>query len=350
MTPVDDYGGGGGVGGGGRPLAHAPVDDYVGGGGGCHGGGSGGGGGRGRLSAHAPVDEQQQQQPFDRGSEPGGGPSSDYVEEVNETFWARRASAIQQLFTKWDCNQLSNDAFTARLQEVLGEAVEVSRPDSEFVKLANKHRAARNMKFASLMSALRRDAQSSHTRRFGRPPSHTGLSQYAGSYAGSTYEASEACSEAPSHAAGRPTGAGSGVAGMQTPSQPRGRRPQYPYAESQLSGSAPRSLESWDERAPISPAAQLPPSSAPFAYGSPTPAVAAAAPRSPRGGVGGTSRASEADSNYEADSQREVFTQRNRTGHGNILTWGNDSRSITPHKERQTPAKTGHGRAPPSYC
>merc|ERR1712187_557087 len=39
----------------------------------------------------------------------------------------------------------------------------------------------------------------------------------------------------------------------------------------------------------------------------------------------------------EADSQREVFTQRNRVGHGNILTWGGDSRSITPPKNQ-------HGR------
>jgi len=36
-----------------------------------------------------------------------------------------------------------------------------------------------------------------------------------------------------------------------------------------------------------------------------------------------------------ADSQRSEFTMRNRTGHGNILTWGSDSRSITPHKKRQ---------------
>merc|ERR1712137_623620 len=32
---------------------------------------------------------------------------------------------------------------------------------------------------------------------------------------------------------------------------------------------------------------------------------------------------------------RESFLTRNRGGHGNILTWGNDSRSITPVKKRQ---------------
>jgi len=36
-----------------------------------------------------------------------------------------------------------------------------------------------------------------------------------------------------------------------------------------------------------------------------------------------------------AGSQRSEFTKRNHTGHGNILTWGSDSRSITPHKKRQ---------------
>jgi len=37
----------------------------------------------------------------------------------------------------------------------------------------------------------------------------------------------------------------------------------------------------------------------------------------------------------QADVHREEFFTRNRGGHGNILTWGSDSRSITPAKKRQ---------------
>lgn len=317
--------------------------------------------------------------PGGHSSDAGGAPScSDAVEEVCEAYWARRASAIQHWFTKWDCNQVSNEDFTVRLQEVLGEAVDVSGSDSEFVTLANRHRTARNMKFASLMSALRRDAQATNTRRFGRALSHTGLSHYAGSYTGSVYEGSEAGSEAYTHAAGRPTGAGSLVArqlARAEGSRPGGgARRHYPYAESQLSGAVPHDgsdrgsvagsdrplqqrarpggLEGVDERGPV----PHPVSQPPFAYGStaapPSPESRSlhglrqsggilpeakkpyehAAPSMDRSDVRSTAAS---DCASIADSQREVFTNRNRTGHGNILTWGNDSRSLTPHKTRQ---------------
>eukprot|EP00445_Apocalathium_hangoei_P017403 CAMPEP_0203895624 /NCGR_PEP_ID=MMETSP0359-20131031/38464_1 /ASSEMBLY_ACC=CAM_ASM_000338 /TAXON_ID=268821 /ORGANISM="Scrippsiella Hangoei, Strain SHTV-5" /LENGTH=498 /DNA_ID=CAMNT_0050818139 /DNA_START=144 /DNA_END=1637 /DNA_ORIENTATION=- len=160
---------------------------------------------------------------------PSIGYTNDVVEEVNETYWAKRAQAIQQLFTRWDCNELSNGAFTGKLQEVLGDVVDVSSTDSEFVKLSNKHRSARNMKFAALMSALRRDSQTTNTKRFGRPLDHTGLSCYGGSYAGSQYESSVAGSEAASHAAGKATG----VSGSQASSF--GRK-HYGCADSHLRG------------------------------------------------------------------------------------------------------------------
>jgi len=104
------------------------------------------------------------------------------VEEVNEAFWARRGSSIQELYQRWDCNELSNDALISRLQELLGEAVDVKSQDSEFRKLTDKHRSARNLKFASMMSALRRDVRRTNAKR-GILPSHTGLTVYAGSCA-----------------------------------------------------------------------------------------------------------------------------------------------------------------------
>mmetsp|Transcript_26930 Transcript_26930/g.78113 ORF Transcript_26930/g.78113 Transcript_26930/m.78113 type:complete len:615 (+) Transcript_26930:81-1925(+) len=281
--------------------------------------------------------------------------TSSVVEEVNEVFWARRAATIQELYRMWDCNQLSNDAFAARLQDVLGEAVDVTSVDSEFVRLANKHRSARNMKFAALMSALRRDAQGTHARRFGRPMSHTGLSSYAGSYAPSNYEPSDAGTEAAAHAAGRPTG----VAAVQ-PSLRAGRR--HYYAEGHMSGAAlafaeqqarplPTRLEGVDERGPVPPFA-----TGGVGHGPPSPlggvggggSVAGDMHGSPpahgggqRGGVRSVGSRSDvgcaaaSDLASVAGSQRAEFTQRNRTGHGNILTWGDDSRSVTPGKERQ---------------
>lgn len=348
---VDGRGGGGGGGGyygagGGRPPA-----DGRGGGGGFYDGGGGRGGGEwearrgdeGRAEAAAPDRgpaspqppqsvagvrrEERAAPPYGRwdGAQyalPDAGAASEEPEEVNEAFWARRASAIQQLFTKWDCNLLSNDAFTARLQEVLGESVDVSGPESDFVKLANKHRSARNMQFAALMSALRRDARATNARRLGRPLRQSDLSSYAGSYAPSAYEPSEVGSEAPSHAAGRPTG----TAAVQPTQQLGGGRRHY-YPENQISGGlghsgpppsgrAQRRLEGVDEHRPQHGGMRQMPSA-----GSERDAdtVSVAAP-------------SEAMS--IADSQRAEFTARNRTGHGNILTWGSDSRSVTPSKQR----------------
>merc|ERR1719492_629456 len=118
------------------------------------------------------------------------------MEEINEDFWARRGSAIQQLFTKWDCNLLSNETFTERLQAVLGEFVDITSPETEFARKTNQHRSARNLKFAALMSALRRDAQATSARMKGLPLPSSGAS---------VCEASEIGSEAPSHAAGRPS-------------------------------------------------------------------------------------------------------------------------------------------------
>eukprot|EP00928_Gymnodinium_smaydae_P013608 TRINITY_DN14952_c0_g5_i1.p1 TRINITY_DN14952_c0_g5~~TRINITY_DN14952_c0_g5_i1.p1 ORF type:complete len:560 (-),score=123.49 TRINITY_DN14952_c0_g5_i1:293-1972(-) len=122
---------------------------------------------------------------------------SEFDEDV-ESFWARRAGAIQRLFHLWDCNQLTNESFTARLQDVLGERVDVTSEDSAFQKLANKHKTARNLKFASLSSALRQDAKTTLRRRLGYPAD--GASSYCGS--ASVYEASEVGSEAPSLASG----------------------------------------------------------------------------------------------------------------------------------------------------
>ena len=81
-----------------------------------------------------------------------GGPPED-----EEAFWARRGATIQSLYQQWDCNLLSNESFMVQLQQLLGDTVDVASPDSEFVRLTNKHRSARNMKYSSLMSALRQD-------------------------------------------------------------------------------------------------------------------------------------------------------------------------------------------------
>lgn len=61
--------------------------------------------------------------------------------------------------------------------------------------------------------------------------------------------------------------------------------------------------------------------------------------RDPQRQMGGTndvgSECGQSDVMSVADSQREVFTARDRGGHGNILTWGDNSRNITPHRKRQ---------------
>jgi len=115
-----------------------------------------------------------------------------------QTYWARRGPSIQRLFQNWDSNMLSNEKFTIQLQEILGDRVDISHPESNFLQLTNKHRTARNMKFAALTSALRRDARATEGNEFGEIGT--------ASYAGSAYAASDAGSEAVSYAAGRPTG------------------------------------------------------------------------------------------------------------------------------------------------
>mmetsp|Transcript_96852 Transcript_96852/g.202366 ORF Transcript_96852/g.202366 Transcript_96852/m.202366 type:complete len:624 (-) Transcript_96852:24-1895(-) len=305
---------------------------------------------------------QQQQQP---------------EEEVNEGYWQRRGQAIQRLFTRWDCNELSNGAFTAQLQEVLGLAVDVSSPESEFVKLANRHERGRNMKFAALMSALRRDAQATSTKRFGRPLEHTGLSCYGGSYAGSQYEPSVAGdSDYHSQAAGKPT-MPSGAASSQT-SWSSGRKHFSQYENRNMRAMAPLQEES---RVPESPAGSAPggywqqqqqsplhqhypqqeqqqpyrqqqhyqqqqqqqqqPEQSQQSYrrgNSSHGALNGAAhqqPSSMSALMSGAYAASEVAS--VAESLREETMSRNRYGHGNILTWGDNSRDITPGKQR-------HGR------
>mmetsp|Transcript_31680 Transcript_31680/g.67324 ORF Transcript_31680/g.67324 Transcript_31680/m.67324 type:complete len:521 (+) Transcript_31680:109-1671(+) len=301
------------------------------------------------MSARPPHSEAD----WDRGT-------AEPVEEVGEAYWARRANAIQQLFTQWDCNLLTNETFVAKLQEVLGNGVDISSPESELVRKTNQHRTARNLKFAALMSALRRDANSTVARRMGRP-----LPSYAGSVAGSVYEPSEIGSEAPSHAAGRPTGGG-GAQTVQAPPSRGGRR-HYSHADGQMSGPSYAPSYAGSERSNHAQSERLqhsvpgPDSQPPPVY---TPSSAQPCGRGGgRGGpLGGVDEDRSVNNDYYsnpragpppandqwemqsqsgvtdiasvADSQREEFTMRNRTGHGNILTWGSDSRSITPHKKR----------------
>jgi hypothetical protein len=299
--------------------------------------------------------------------------------EDSETFWARRASMIQHFYNLWDCNQLSNEAFTSQLQTILGQHVDVSTPESEVVRLTNQHRFARNLKFAELMAALRRDARK---QRFG-----TVSPSYAGSIVGSMAEPtpSEAPSE-PSYAAGRPTSLLSGgFVGV-------GRKHYAPSDTQSLMGDddlqstrscirrepQPRTPAPFADMSDIpaksTQALQVPRSPAPYANESsakPSSSIASSVPRSPAPFANGGTYAdgypqaarppsqkagpdpgfwmrtaprtsderSDVTSLYGdnisvAGSQREEFAARAR-GHGNILTWGNDSRSITPGKKRQ---------------
>eukprot|EP00913_Durusdinium_trenchii_P028627 g26848.t2 len=131
------------------------------------------------------------------------------LEVVDDVFWQKRGPAIQRLYGQWDCNQLTNQAFQAQMQQVLGNSVDITHPESEFLRLINKHLSARTMKFASaggtdrprsgtaaqpqMMSGLRRDAHSTARRE--------GVSVAPSAW--SAYEPSEAGTEA--SAAGRPT-------------------------------------------------------------------------------------------------------------------------------------------------
>jgi len=290
------------------------------------------------------------------------------AEVVDETFWARRGAMIQSLFYQWDCNRLTNDSFRAQLQDLFAESVDISHPESEFIRLTNKHTTGRTMKFAMLMSGLRRDAQNTTARNSGLSYLPPGTP----SVAGSVYEASECGSDVGSQAAGRPSGGATFVKqnrgarrhfelvapnpivpregyGMQPPRAPLGMlseefpeefpedmpRYQPPRIDSLGGGSAqggggsargggsngdrpvtaPSVSDFWSRGDPPSARQQRPPS---------------AIDNSDAFSVA----CSEATS--VADSQRSAFSMRNRTGHGNILTWGSEnSRDLTPPKARQ---------------
>lgn len=324
-------------------------------------------------------------------------PPSDYggessFSEDEEAFWARRAAAIQRLYHLWDCNQLSNESFTKQLQNILGDRADINHPESEFVRLTNKHRNARNLKFAALMAALRRDAGSVAA---SRASSQYGGSQYGGSqcppgYAPSGYAASEAPSDAEAlcnTAAGRPTG-------------PRGIDAQYRRGRRHYDGASSCGGDSnagWSRGGPVGnyPAGYhrpesvrgadgfrtLPPQGGSGGYGGPIPedeqfqepqqreAYGSPGqqgyyqdrgdwPQGANGGSPGDDReAQRADAAYwaqalpnrgvpapsdagtdhqsVADSQRTGYTVRGRAGHGNILTWGDDSRAVTPERKRR---------------
>jgi len=307
-----------------------------------------------------------------------------------ETFWSRRATTIQHFYNLWDCNTLTNEAFAVQLQQILGSRADLTAADSEFVRLTNQHRFARNLKFAHLMSALRQDARRAKFAPPGFSPASTGISGYAASF---NDAASECPSESPSHAAGRPSQKASlGLLGSSfgrkhyTPSDagegddnisilssresntglsggrwvaPKPRTP-APFADlSDLPSKQQNSerVQALPERRPApfadgSPQAR--PNSGgyakttpPFAHGG---NYAQGAPRRQMPAVDpnfwqnreqqqqrngdGMSQCGQSDMGSVADSQREVFTARDRSGHGNILTWGNDSRQLTPPRSR----------------
>jgi len=282
----------------------------------------------------------------------------------------------------------------------------VSSPDSEVIRLTNQHRFARNLKFAKLMEALRRDAK-----RMG-----FGTSSYAGSSLGSARNSragstsgsicgdlrtpSEANSETPSYAAGRPTSLKSGgfvgvgrkhyvpsdtqsLMGEEDLYSSRGigirreatERTPAPFAilsdlsVSQRRDPPPRTPAPYESASqPLAPAKETPSTVTPFASGGNYEEGYRRQARPPaqgpspdfwkskgqyeeirRGQIGvpvvGDEKsdvASQCGARSEAsvgvvsvaDSQREVFAARNR-GHGNILTWGNDSRDLTPTKKRE---------------
>jgi len=273
-----------------------------------------------------------------------GAQSSVAREAVDDVFWSKRGQSLQRLYCQWDSNRLTNEAFQARLQEVLGESVDIMHPDSEFLRLISKHRSARTMKFAQFMTGLRRDAHNTTARLTGEACVYGGAS----SYAGSAYEPSEVGSEAQSHAAGRASG---GVPILPGPSR-GGRRhfqmasdnPVLPrdYQVPRL-GQLPEDTVPEFSQLPSSPAGAAPRAgyqgdfwSRDAAGGAPVPARAPLRRDPDRSDA--VSEFSMAAS--EADSQRSAFSERNRTGHGNILSWGKESRAVTPPKQR-----TGRGLA-----
>jgi len=324
-------------------------------------------------------------------------------DEGEEDFWRRRGAAFKALFTRWDCNQLSNEIFTQQMQDILGDRVDITAEESEFQRRTNQHRSARNLKFAALMSALRRDAQATNAKMKGLPLPSSRTS---------AYEPSEIGSEAPSHAAGRPSnklaytnsrnsgrrqypggpevgppiptlsstdaipyGGGGGSAASERSYAPSER----PYGQSEgyagqvsmgAQGCRPQQPPpyAWQTSDGVSPRMPLSPNSVECGSSIPKPGSPdnkdSGVPLSHRGSLteqamwsrgGGASGASVppfADDRCEVTSQSGMtdasipeshashFTQRNREGHGNILTWGNDSRSITPNRARQVPQVT----------
>eukprot|EP00927_Polykrikos_kofoidii_P006194 TRINITY_DN12516_c0_g2_i1.p1 TRINITY_DN12516_c0_g2~~TRINITY_DN12516_c0_g2_i1.p1 ORF type:complete len:611 (-),score=100.52 TRINITY_DN12516_c0_g2_i1:259-2091(-) len=342
-----------------------------------------------------------------------------------ESFWGRRASTIQRLFHVWDCNQISHDSFVKQLQDILGNRVDILNSESSFVRLSNKHRSARNMKFAELTSALRQDARLT-AGVYGHPPP---ASTCGSSYALSVYEPSEVGSEAPSHAAGsrsRQSPAFSlGSAGRKHYDMPNthmqgGSAPLLSnYTSSEVSsvreggrdgyggntrqhadnssqagsvrsgyGNADNFSQAGSARGMYASrnSAGSPPyraggcgrSGGEFSSINEDAVYSGGCGGSAKGGGGGGDEddrspsdrrslnldkdfwsrkdarlppaaanggdrdrdrdrmdaVSQSDIGSVADSQRDYFTHRGRTGHGNILTWGNDSRDITPERRR----------------
>lgn len=345
--------------------------------------------------------------------------SDDGESEDPETFWARRASTIQHYYNQWDCNQLSNETFTGQLQQILGTRVDMSAVDSETVRLTNQHRYARNLKFAQLMSALRIDARNTKS---GFPVPGSPTNTYCPSEAPSESASYAAGRPSSKHALSLSSGCWqSGLGGgtgrkHYTPSEsnfgdddrlstagsirrePKPRTP-APFAElSDLEGRSaappPRQFApyAYDNTAPApkqrpisgggyNTNSQSGPSPAPFAMGGnferdyrrapikPIPEGSELGPSDPnffysrraqpQQNDGGSQYGAQSESMSVADSERSHFTARDRGGHGNILTWGGDSRNITPTKKRQgrqlaveedgqTKASTCRGIFPPS--
>jgi len=243
------------------------------------------------------------------------------VEEVNDAFWARRASRIKELYHGWDCTQLSNEALISRLQEVFGEAVDVSSPDSELRKLTDRYRSARNCKFSNIMTALRRDVRRTNARR-GIVSSQASLSMYTGSQA-SDFAHSEFGEGEVAPAAGRP----SSQASIAT--SPGGRRHRVPDHDSRASAdkACRGGVYGLDRQ-------RLLQHDALTEIADPTTRKSTGCPPSSHGDV----------SHRAESSKHDEFSARNRVGHGNILTW--ESRPgamvVRPHRPSK---EVGHRSA-----
>jgi len=273
--------------------------------------------------------------PLQAAAEDPEGSAAARPEETEQEFWARQGPGIQRLFSAWDANQLANEAFLAMLQSQLGDRVDISRPDSEFLYVTNKHRSARNMGFAALMSALRRDANATRIRLYGEPtPPPSCVRSVAGARRHAAMHQLDCASQAsvpptPLHAAGKATGA------VVVPGAQRGGRKHYPYGSDLGDSSIPPSPGAESRIAWGEP---------PTGEGSCSSTLRLQTADSVRPGA----RAAAALAADAADDARSVggesvlseLTRRDRRGHGNILTWGGDSRDVTPTRRRL------QGRAP----